>query len=202
MMRTSSSSPAALGPQHEARDDRHERDGEDQRRPDGGDHGGRQRPVHPALDAGHAEEGQEDGHHDQGREGDRTTHLHRRGERALRLRARTGDRQAMEDVLHHDDRGVHQQADGDGHAAQGHGVDPDAGLVQEDAGQGDGERDGEGHEQGRSQIAEQREQHHDDEEGPEQHGASDAAERRRHEQRLVVDHPEGHALRAGSDGCR
>ena len=103
--------------------------------------------------------------------------------------------QVMEDVLRDDDGGVDEEPDGDGQAAKGHRVDADTGGAQQQPRQGDRQRQRQGDEQGRAPVAKEDEQHDDDQAGADEDGAADAAERRFHEARLVVDHPEGHARR-------
>ena len=51
-------------------------------------------------------------------------------------------------------------------------------------------RNRERHDQRRANVSEQSEQHDDDEDRAQQHGAADAAQRRPHQLRLVVDDPE------------
>ena len=122
------------------------------------------------------EERQEDRDHDRGREGDRPADLGRGGERLLAARA-ARVRDPVHDVLGHDDRGVHQQADRDREPAERHGVEPDASALEQHARERDRERNRERHEQRRAQIAEQAEDHADHEQRAEQNRAADAAER-------------------------
>ena len=111
---------------------------------------------------------------------------------------RAAARQAVEHVLGDDDRGVHEQPDGDGKAAERHGVDPHARLTQEDAGQADRERDRQGHDERGPRVSQQSEQHRHHEHPAQEHGAAHAAERRPDELRLVVDDAQGHAFRKGA----
>jgi len=92
------------------------------------------------------------------------------------------------------DRGIDQQAHRDRQAAERHRVEPDVQTVQQNAGEGDRQRDGQRHDHRGACIAEQREEHDHDEHGAQQHGAPDAAERRADEGRLVVDDPQHHAF--------
>ncbi len=169
--------PGARGPQEAAsREDRHEGQGQHQGRRHGRHHRGGEGPVHAALDAAHGEERQEHGDDDQGREGDRPAHLERRGEHLPAPLPSLPRRQAVEDVLGQDDRRVHQQAHGDGEPAEGHGVEADPGRLQDQPREGDGERQREGHDQRRPQVAQQEEEHGHHQHGAQQDGPAHAAE--------------------------
>ena len=142
----------------------------------GRDDGGGELLVHASFDAGHSEERREDGDDDERGEGDGPADCAGRGQRRLHPVhiARLGE--PVDDVLGDDDGGVVEQAYGDGQAAEGHGVEADVRLAEEDAGEADRQRDGERDDEGRAEVAEEREEDQDDEERAEQHGAADAGE--------------------------
>ncbi len=71
--------------------------------------------------------------------------------------------QAPQDVLDAHHRVVHQAADGDGEAAQGHGVDRHAEILEHQRGHEDRHRDGGERDHGRAQGAQEEEQDHRDE---------------------------------------
>ena len=114
------------------------------------------------------------------------------------LASSRGAAEPVQDVLDHDDRRVDQQADGDRQPAQRHRVQPDAERLQQKAGERDRQRNRQRHDQGRAHVAEQHQNHEHDEHAAEHHRAADAAKRRRHELRLVVDDAQLDALRQRS----
>ena len=141
MSQTSRISPRCQQP---SRRDRHQRESQEQRGEHGEDDGARQRPVHSSLDARHREQRQENRCDDERRERNRPADLERSAERALAPAAM----RAVQDVLDHDDRGVDEQADGDGEPAERHRVEPDARRREEEHGEKHGDGQGNGDEDG------------------------------------------------------
>ena len=199
---TSSSAPVRDGFRTSGRGNRHQRQRQDKRRGHGRNDRSRQRLIHAAFDAGHAEQRQEHDDDDQRRERDRPRDFDRGRERSLpTLASSRGTAQPMQDVLDHDDRGIDQQADGDRQAAQRHRVQPDAERLQQQPGQRNRQRNRERHDQRGANVAEQHQNDEHDEHAAEHHRAADAAKRRRHELRLVVDDAKLDALRQRRAGC-
>ena len=100
----------------------------------------------------------------------------------------------MEDVLRHDDGGVHEQADSNRKAAERHRVDAHARRFEQRSGQGNRQGHRQRDDQRRAQIAQQRKQHDHHECRSKQHRAPEAAERLRHQGGLVVHDPKRHSL--------
>ena len=84
--------------------------------------------------------------------------------------------QAAKDVLDVDDRIVHQFADGDGQAAQGHGVDADAGEFEDDEGDDKGERNGDQRDERRPGVEQEQDEHEGDEDGGVAHDLDDVVD--------------------------
>jgi hypothetical protein len=68
---------------------------------------------------------------------------------------RLGALAVPDDVLGHDDAGIHQHADGDGDAREGHDVGGDAKLVHQDEGDEDGGRQRQGDDQDAAEMEEE-----------------------------------------------
>ena len=69
-----------------------------------------------------------------------------------------------DDVLGHDDARIHQDADGDGDAGEGHDVRRDAELVHQDEGDEDGGRQRQGDDEDAAEVEQEQDVHQDDEE--------------------------------------
>ena len=174
--------PGLRRPQDQGCRDGHQRDRQDQRRDHRRDDGGCQGLIHAAFDAGHAEQRKEDDDDDQRGKGDRASDLDGCAQCTLPpFPARRRAHQPVQDVLHHDDRGVDQEADGDGQAAERHRVQTDAERPQEQPRKRDGQRNGERHDERGSDVAQEHQNHEHDEDTAEHHGAADTAQCRRHE---------------------
>jgi hypothetical protein len=93
----------------------------------------------------------------------------------------------VQDVLDHDDRGVDEEADGDRQPTQRHCVQPNTERSQKEACQRDGQRNGQRHDQGRAQVAEQQQDDEHHEHAAQHHRPADATQRRIHQLGLVVD---------------
>ena len=76
-----------------------------------------------------------------------------------------------------------------------HGVQADVEPVQQQAGQRDRHRNGQGHHESRSPVPQQAEDDQDDEDRPQHHGAADAAECGFDQRGLVIDDPQLDAFR-------
>jgi hypothetical protein len=107
--------------------------------------------------------------------------------------------QTAEGVLHVDDGVVHQCPDGDGHPAQSHGVDRDAGQMQGHHGGAERERDGEDRDGRRAEIAQERQQHEEDQDRAVPEGGHDVGDGDGDEIRLAEDAAvQHHAVGQGS----
>jgi hypothetical protein len=100
----------------------------------------------------------------------------------------------MGEVLHHDHGGIHQEAHGDGEAAQGHGVEAEPREMQRNGGAEGGQGQHREHQQGPADIAQQDDQHQRHEDAAHQERQGDAIEGMGHQAALVVDHFQMHAL--------
>ena len=175
----------------------HQGEGQHQADGHGRSHRHGQGRVELACDATHGQQGDEDGQDHQHGDEDRCSHLgggpgegHAAGFLLLLVQV-----QPVGEVLHHDHGGIHQEAHGDGEAAEGHGVEAQPGEVQGDGGAEGGQGQHGQHQQGPAQVPE--EDHEDDghedpahqqRQGHPVQGAGDKAA-------LVVDHRQAHALR-------
>ena len=168
--------------------DRHQRERQDERRDHRRDDGGCQGLIHAAFDAGHTEQRKEDDDDDERGKGDRASDFDGGCQCTLpTFPARRRAHQPVQDVLHHDDRGVDQEADRDRQAAERHRVQTDAERPQQQPRKRDGQRNRERDDERGSDVAQEQENDEHDEDTAEHHRAADAAQCRRHELRLVVD---------------
>ena len=158
------------GERHDERGD-HGHDGRD---PDGSEE--------PAFNAAEGEERDENQDDYESRIKDGIPHLRGRVGDHAQKRPRLGRvpvlAQAAIDVFHVDDRVVHDHADGDGEAAEGHRIDADAGELEIEAGDNEGERDRGERDRGRAEIQQEKEQHDDHHDGTVADGLLDVGDGR------------------------
>ncbi len=128
--------------------------------------GERQRPHEMALDAGGKQLRQEHRDHDQGCVDDRSPHFERRFSNDVQPRQRARRQciraHAPQNVLDADDGVIHQYAEGDGEASQGHGVQRLPHAVKHEHGREQGEGDRREGDQCRAYVAQKQVQHHED----------------------------------------
>ena len=127
----------------------------------------------------------------------------RRGDHGTRHQTRAGAGRgdgvvplllAPENTLEHDDAAIDHHSHGEGKTAQRHEVQREAEAVHEDRRDEDRHRNGERDDEGRAQIAQEREQHQNREQTTDESGADDVVDRVLNEARLVGD---GHQLHLG-----
>ena len=130
-----------------------------QRRPGGDDEGHQQREdhggrgahrdgahvgAHEAADEGHGQDGGDD--RQGGQDGRVADFVHRLdGHREAGAVVVLGQAEVADDVLHHHDGVVDQDADGEDEGEEGDAVEGVAVEVEDEQGQGQGDRDGQGH---------------------------------------------------------
>ncbi|GJE45107.1 hypothetical protein AEGHOMDF_4301 [Methylobacterium soli] len=189
------------------------RDGE--RHPEGGNHGqdvGEAQGAEQA--AGDARQGKDREEHQkdrEGRVGHSRAHLEDRVEHHPPLRPRLAQAAVLAQAPHHvldaDYRVVHHLADGDGEAAERHGVEALAERLERQDGRDQRERNGDGADHAGAPIVQEGEQHHDDEEAAERQGLQDVVVGDPDEVRGPEQvRPQGHplALQGGAqilEGC-
>ena len=149
----------------------HRRDGDrdDHAGEDGDDVGHAERREQAALDAGQDEQRHEHQHDDEGGVDDGGAHFQRRPGDDFRDRPRLGqiaiELEAAQDVLHAHHRIVHQFADGDGQAAQGHGVDGQAEVAEHQRGHQQRQRDRRQRDQRGTDVEQEQEEDHRHQDG-------------------------------------
>ena len=122
--------------------------------------GAKKRPCKPVI----VSTGRNTTADDERRVNHRAADFDRRVQHDLEERARRGQGeilpQAAQDVLHVDDRVVHDHADGHGEAAERHGIHGDALPIEHDHGREQGQRNGDERNERRAQIEQEQKQHH------------------------------------------
>ena len=179
--------------QHVARHDRCQRHGYQQRGQQRDDEGDAERFEHASLHSAEEEErhegddGDESGVHDGDADFARGVVNHLQAFLPFGFGTGIVFPQPFVDILHVDDGVVYERADGDGHAAEAHGVDGMPRKAHDD--DGDEQRQGHGRERDERHAAVHQEyqQHEDDEEGSLDEGVFDVVYRAVDEARLPED---------------